>query len=98
MAFGPGHPELSKSIWIWLVNYLHLHLHHRTRSRTKTTPSGGGALCVPAEAGGVYGVVRPSPLPQPARLLSQPACIAPGLHSGLRWLERSGDDPVGCLC
>ena len=43
--------------------------------------------CVPAEAGGVYGVVR---------LLSQPACIAPGLRSGLRSLKGSGDDPVGC--
>ena len=59
---------------------------------------GGGALCVPAEAGGVYGVVRPSPPPQPGRLLTQPACIAPGLRSGLRWLKRSGDDPVGCGC
>ena len=34
------------------------------------------ALCVPAEAGGVYGVVRLSPPPQPARLLSQPASSA----------------------
>ena len=43
-------------------------------------------------------VVRLSPPPQPARLLSQPACTAPGLRSGLRWLTRSGDDPVerGC--
>ena len=57
---------------------------------------GGGALCVPAEVGGVYGVVRLSPPPQPARLLSQPACIALGLRSGLRWLKRSGDDLVGC--
>ena len=56
------------------------------------------ALCVPAEAGGVYGVVRLSPPPQPAHLLNQPACIAPGLRSGLRWLRRSGDDPVGCGC
>ena len=31
-----------------------------------------------------------------ARLLSQPACIAPGLRSGLHWLKGSGDDPVGC--
>ena len=31
-----------------------------------------------------------------ARLLSQPAYIAPGLRSGLRWLKGSGDDPVGC--
>ena len=35
---------------------------------------------------------------QPARLLSQPACIAPGLRSGLRWLKRSVGDPVGCGC
>ena len=59
---------------------------------------GGGPLRVPAEAGGVYGVVRLSPPPQPARLLNQPACIAPRLRSGLRWLKRSGDDPVGCGC
>ena len=34
-------------------------------------PPGGrcaGALCVPTDAGGVYGVVRLSPPPQPARL------------------------------
>ena len=54
--------------------------------------------CVPAEAGGVYGVVRLSPPPQPARLLNQPGCIAAGLRSRLRWLKRSGDDPVGCGC
>ena len=57
---------------------------------------GGGALCVTAEAGGGYGGVWLSPPPQPARLLIQPASIAPGLRSGLRWLQRSGDDPVGC--
>ena len=52
-------------------------------------------LRVPAEAGGVYGVVWLSPPPQPPRLLNQPACIAAGLRSGLRWLRGSGDDPVG---
>ena len=57
-----------------------------------------GPLRVPTEAGGVYGVVWLSPPPQPARLLNQPACIAPGLRSGLRWLKISGDDPVGCWC
>ena len=31
-------------------------------------------------------------------LLNQPACIAPGLRSGLRRLKRPGDDPVGCGC
>ena len=27
VACGPGHPELSSPMWIWLVNYLLLHLH-----------------------------------------------------------------------
>ena len=62
-------------------------------ARTHTNP-----MCVPAEACGVYGVVRLSPPPQPARLLNQPAGIAPGLRSGLRWLKRSCDHPVGCGC
>ena len=44
------------------------------------------------------GVVRLSPPPQPARLLNQPACIPAGLRSGLHWMKRSGDDPVGCWC
>ena len=38
-----------------------------------------GALCVPAGAGGVCGVVRLSP---------------PVLRSRLHWLRGSGDDPV----
>ena len=59
---------------------------------------GRGPLRVPAEAGGVYGVARLSPPPQPARLLNQPACIPAGLRSGLHWMKRSGDDPVGCWC
>ena len=58
---------------------------------------GRGPLRVSAEAGGVYGVVRLSPPPQPARLLNQPACIPAGLRSGLHWMKRSGD-PVGCWC
>ena len=61
-----------------------------------TTAGATPRRCVPAEAGGVYGVVRLSPPAQPARLLSQPACTDPGLRSGLRWLKGSGDDTVGC--
>ena len=81
--------------------------HQTTNKQTKLKPvhlssdtphSGSGPLRVPAEAGGVYGVVRLGPPPQPARLLNQPACIAAELRSGLRWLKRSGDDPVGCWC
>ena len=41
--------------------------------------------------------MRPSPPPEPARLLSQPACIAPGLRSGLRWLKRSASVQVVAL-
>ena len=64
----------------------------------KSSAPARGPLRVPAEAGGVYGVVRLSPPPQPARLLNQPACTPAGLRSGLHWMKRSGDDPVGCWC
>ena len=70
----------------------------KVQERTPAHPTSPHFALFPAEVGGVYGVVRPSPPPQPVRLLSQPACIAPGLRSGLRWLKRSGDDPVGCGC
>ena len=94
-----------------LCSFLHVTHHGVTRRKQALTPfpcseacrvPGAGHLPLlmtgPPQAGGVYCVVRLSPPPQPARLLNQPACIPAGLRSGLHWMKRSGDDPVGCWC
>ena len=73
----------------------------RLMQRFVTLGHGGGGLAqtlVSCIDSFLHSVVRLSPPPQPARLLNQPACVAPGRRSGLRWLKRSGDDPVGCGC
>lgn len=49
----------------------------------------GVGWCVPPEVDGLV-------LCDSAGLLSQPACSAPDVRSGLCWLKESGEDSVGC--